>query len=79
MADSVSLPMVSTARPTAASSEKLVINILLTRIRTRFPPDEQTAAVLATVSASVGLGITFVVFGRLWDGVVEMIRVGNTT
>ena len=52
--------------------------LLANRIRARFPHDEKAAAVMATVFTAVGVGIAFVVVGHLWDGVVEMIRVGNT-
>jgi hypothetical protein len=52
--------------------------LLARSIRRRFPPDEKVAAVLATLFISVVLAIVVQVLGHLWDGVVEMIRVGNT-
>ena len=48
------------------------------RIRRRFPADEKAPAILATIFASVALAIVILVLGHLWDGIVEMIRVGNT-
>jgi len=51
---------------------------LARRTRRRFPRDEKTAAGLATLFASVGIGIVFLVLGHLWHGTVEMIRLGNT-
>jgi len=51
---------------------------LARRIRRRFPRDEKIPAVVATLIASVAIGVVFVVLGHLWDGLIEMIRLGNT-
>ena len=48
------------------------------RIRHRFGADEKAPATLATCFVSVVLGLVFLVLGHLWDGVIEMVRVGNT-
>lgn len=46
-------------------------------VRRRFPPDEKPAAILAAVLGGMALGLVLMVFGHLWDGAVEMIRVGD--
>lgn len=52
--------------------------ILARRVPRRFQPDERAAAVAATLFLSLLLAIVVQVFGHLWDGAVEMIRIGNT-
>ena len=54
-----------------------VTTFLTGRVQHRFPRDEKVAAVVATLFASVGVGIAIIVLGHLWGGVVEMMRVGN--
>ena len=52
--------------------------ILAGKIRRRFPPDEAVPALLATVFVSLVLAVMFQVVGHLWDGLVEMTRLGTT-
>ena len=51
--------------------------ILAGKIRRRFPPDEKVPAALATLFISVGIAVVFQVLGHLWDGIVEMTRLGT--
>lgn len=46
-------------------------------IRNRFSFDEKPAVIVSTVFASVVLGGLMLALGQLWDGFVEMARVGN--
>lgn len=55
-----------------------VVAVAVRRIRRRFSADEVMPVVIATVFVSVGIAVGFIVLGHLWDGVVEMLRVGNT-
>lgn len=48
------------------------------RIRRRFASDERTAIAVTSVFVGVGIAVVVVVLGRLWDGTIEMLRVGNT-
>jgi hypothetical protein len=48
------------------------------RIRRRFSGDERIAVAVTSVFVGVGIGVVIVVLGHLWDGVIEMLRVGNT-
>jgi len=48
------------------------------RIRHRFASDEKTAIAITSVFVGVGIGVVVVVLGHLWDGIIEMLRVGNT-
>jgi hypothetical protein len=48
------------------------------RIRHRFPSDEGVAITVTSVFVGVGIGVVMVVLGHLWDGIIEMLRVGNT-
>jgi hypothetical protein len=53
--------------------------LLLARsVRRRFPSDEKVPAVVTTLFISVVLALGVQVLGHLWDGVIEMIRVGDT-
>jgi hypothetical protein len=51
--------------------------ILVGKIRRRFPPDEAVPAVLATVFVSLVFAVVFQVLGHLWDGLIEMTRLGT--
>jgi hypothetical protein len=46
-------------------------------IRNRFSSGEMGAAVVSTLFVSVVLGGLMLALGQLWDGFVEMARVGN--
>jgi hypothetical protein len=48
------------------------------RIRRRFARDEWIPALAATLATSLALGVSILIVGHLWHGLVEMIRVGNT-
>jgi hypothetical protein len=51
---------------------------IVQRIHRRFTADEWGAAVVATLATSLALGVSILVIGHLWHGLIEMIRVGNT-
>ncbi len=52
--------------------------LLARHVRRRFPRDETFPAAVATLFASLSIAIVFQMLGHLWDGVIEMIRLGNT-
>ena len=48
------------------------------KIRDRFTSDERMAIAVTSVFVGLGIGLIVIVLGHLWDGTVEMLRVGNT-
>ena len=47
------------------------------KIRQRFPPDEKIPAALATLFISLVVAAVFQALGHLWDGLIEMMRLGT--
>jgi hypothetical protein len=60
-----------------AMSYVVVAVALARKVRRRFARDERIAAAIATVFTSVVIAIVYQVLGHLWDGVIEMSRVGS--
>jgi hypothetical protein len=52
--------------------------LLARHVRRRFARDEIFPAGVATLFASLSIAIVFQVLGHLWDGLIEMIRLGST-
>jgi hypothetical protein len=63
--------------PLAAMFTALTL-ILARKIRRRFPADEKVPAALATLFISLVIASVFQVLAHLWDGLVEMTRLGTT-
>jgi hypothetical protein len=53
-------------------------SFLARKVARRFATEEIVPAVLATVFLSFGLAVIFQVLGHIWNGTVEMVRLGDT-
>jgi hypothetical protein len=62
--------------PLAATFVSVTL-IVAAKIRRRFPADEKVPAALATLFISLVVALVFQVLAHLWDGTVEMIRLGT--
>jgi hypothetical protein len=62
--------------PLAAMFISLTL-VLAGKIRRRFPADEKVPAAVATLFISLAIGLVFQVLAHLWDGTVEMTRLGT--